>query len=278
MCFHCLCESYEQAPTTDHELFVSVADMRVFVDQLLERGTTFTGLEGRSPNTVTITFDDGYQNNFLFRELSQLYQIPYLLFISSHYILSGNGYPWFTTQGTSYSQMHEFDYYAKFEKLGAVKGSAHEDEPARPMTTARPMSPARPMTIEELKHFSQDPLVELGCHGHYHQPLSEDFEKYLEPERDRCLSALDEHLGIKPRYFSLANGMYTKGVVRELLKTFDRVLTIDGRPFRAKDNVIHRISLLNPNLGGPLIDQLDRHLSTARQLKRAFRTYRRLRL
>ena len=72
--------------------------------------------------------------------------------------------------------------------------------------------------------------------------------------------------------------MYTKQVVRELLKTFDRVLTIEGRPYRPKDSVIHRITLINPNIGGPLIGQLERHLSTLRQVKRAFRTYRRLRL
>ena len=53
------------------------------------------------------------------------------------------------------------------------------------------------------------------------------WEKYLEPERDRCLSALDEHLGKRPRYFSLANGQYSKSVMRQLLNSFEKV-----SPFR----------------------------------------------
>jgi len=132
------------------------------------------------------------------------------------------------------------------------------------------------MTFEELNELKGESRLEIGCHGYYHQPLSKNFEKYLAPERDLAMASLDQQLGVQPRYFALANGLYTKWVARELLRTFDRVFTIAGIPFRPKDRVVHRFSLVNPNLGGPLLQQIDRSLNPTRQIKRRVRTARRM--
>ena len=124
---------------------------------------------------------------------------------------------------------------------------------------------------------TQDQAPEIGCHGYYHQPLSEDYEQYLGKERDLAMTSLKDGLGIKPRYFSLANGAYTKRVMHELLETFDRVFTIEGRPYRRDSKVIHRITLLNPTTAGPLVQQIDRHLKPLRQIRRAVRSFTRMR-
>ena len=260
--FHCLCESYDSVPDRGRELYVSVSDMGVMVEGLLERVYKFSTLDDPAPNTVTMTFDDGYYNNYLFRELSRSYNIPYIIFLPAYYVMTGDRFPWFMDNGIDYAQVHSFDYYANYSGLPVTQASAIE----------------RPMSFEELGEMASDDRVEYGCHGYYHQPLSKQYEKYLCRERDLALSALKENLGIVPRYFALANGTYTRRVVKELLRTFDKVLTIEGRPFHPGDAVVHRLSLINPNIGGPLIQQIDKSLGTLRQIKRTVRTLGRLRL
>lgn len=261
---HCLCESYDEIPHHGKDLFVSVSDMRTLAEELLTRGYKFAPPDDPAPDTVTLTFDDGYYNNYLFREIASSYSIPYTIFVSAHYVLSGEGFPWFMNDGKSYSRLHDFDYYSDYDSLRARRG----DE--------QPSPTHRPLSIAELRDLASTGLMEVGCHGYYHQPLSSKYRKYLPRERDLALEGLDKSLGLKPRYYAMANGLYTRSVVRELLKTFDRVFTSDGRPTKPRDRVIHRLNLVNPNIGGPLVRQIDKHLMALRQLKRTVRTTRRL--
>jgi peptidoglycan/xylan/chitin deacetylase (PgdA/CDA1 family) len=238
--------------------------MREMIEQFLARGYRFTDLEDPSDKTVTITFDDGYANNLLFSALAQEYNIPYIVFVSAYYTQTGTGFPWMDPNQKNYDQMYQFDYYSHHEDLG---GSA----------VAKSESPqARPITINELSSLISTGLMELGCHGYYHQPLSKEFERYTENERSRSMSVFNDHLDANPRYYALANGVYTGRVVRDLLKTFDKVLTIDGMAFRSKDKVVHRLSLTSPDTSAPLSDQIDKSMRFIRQVKRAFRTRRRL--
>ena len=59
------------------------------------------------------------------------------------------------------------------------------------------------MTFDELKMMTANGLAEIGCHGYYHQPLSERFERYLQQEQSLALSVLQDRLAINPRYYSL---------------------------------------------------------------------------
>ena len=264
LCFHCLCESYDGLTGSDRELFVSLADMRELIEQLQARGYKFSTLEDPADNTVSITFDDGYFNNLLFTELSQEYSIPYVVFVSAYYPLSGQGFPWLGANGSGYSQMYQFDYYD------------HHRGPSKVGDASRDTSPHRPLTFDELSTMTGNTLAEIGCHGYYHQPLSQEFEKYLEQEMSLALAVFESELDTKPRYYALANGMYTGQVVRELLKAFTKVFTIDGLPYGPKDKVIHRISLTSPSVSLPLIEQIDTATFLPRRFKRAVRTRRRL--
>jgi peptidoglycan/xylan/chitin deacetylase (PgdA/CDA1 family) len=264
LCFHCLCESYDDVSGESGELYVSLDDMQGMIEQFLARGYRFSDLADPADNTVTITFDDGYANNLLFSKLAQEYEIPYIVFVSAYYTQTGAGFPWMDPNQKNYEQMYQFDYYSHHENLGD-SSVAKEESPQ-----------AQPMTYEELKSLTDTGLMEIGCHGYYHQPLSKEFEGYTEDELSRSMSVFNEHLNVNPRYFALANGMYTGRVVRDLLKTFDKVLTIDGTAFRAKDKVVHRLSLTSPDTTAPLSDQIDKSMRFARQVKRAIRTRRRL--
>lgn len=264
LCFHCLCESYDDLTGEAQELFVSLADMRDMIEQLLASGYTFSNVEDAADNTIAITFDDGYANNLLFNDLAQEYNIPFVVFVSAYYIQTGEGFPWLKSDGQSYGQMHQFDYYAHHQERGGSQ------------RTTPDTSPQRPLTFEELSALTGSGLAEIGCHGYYHQPLSKGFEKYLQQEQSVAMSILGDRLGVKPRYFALANGMYTGQVVRQLLKTFTRVFTIDGMAYRPTDNVIHRLSLTNPNISSPLSEQIAKGMRFARQVKRAIRVKRRL--
>ncbi len=264
LCFHCLCESYDSVPSRGQELFISIPDLRELIEQLKERGYRFAPIDDAGDQTVTITFDDGYYNNRLFGGLSTEYSIPFVLFVSAYYLSSGTGFPWLNIAGQSYDQMHEFDYYAYFGANGDSVRSPETD------------TAVRPMTFSELETLAKSCQMEVGCHGYYHQPLSSRFENRLAQERDSSMATLRESLEVSPRYFSLANGQYSKSVMRELLHSFEKVFTIDGRPVRSNGRVVHRMSLVSPVLGGPLIQQIDSALAPARRIKRALRTARNL--
>lgn len=253
-------------PKAGRDLFVSLEDMADMIEELLRRGYRFSDIEDKSHKTITVTFDDGYHNNLLFKELAQHYNIPYLIFIPSYYTKSGHSFPWMEVDGPTYSGMHDFDYYYHFS--GREKASD---------LSARPLDEHRPMNFQELNELLKDGLSEIGCHGYYHQPLSKSYQHRLESERDLGFKVLHENLNITPRYFALANGMYTPLVLNGLLDIFERVMTIDGKPYKPHHRVIHRISLINPQLGGHLIKQIDKNLHPARQLKRSIRVLRRMR-
>ena len=265
LCFHCLCESYDDVPDYSRELYVSLEDIADMVERLQRQGYRFAPLDDPGPNTVTVTFDDGYFNNLLFKAIALSYEVPYVIFVSAYYLQSGAGFPWLANSGKHYGEMHDFDYYAWHA------GDAGAGDPVIAVQDSE-----RPMTFEELEELSQTSPVEIGCHGYYHQPLSDAFEQYLTDEKGQGMSSLQKHLGLRPRYFALANGIYTKNVVTNLLLDFDRVLTIEGRPFHRRDRVIHRLTMLNPNLGISLTEQIDKHLNPIRRLRRAIRTYGRL--
>jgi len=264
LCFHCLCESYDEVVGEARDLFVSLADMRDLIECLLNRGYRFGSVEDSADNTISITFDDGYYNNLLFSELAQQYKIPYLVFVSTYYTQSGEGFPWLMAEGQSYDQMYQFDYYAH-----------HQADDSRP-TPSKDDSPQRPLTVNELSKMASNGLAEIGSHGYYHQPLSKEFETYLGQEMSVSVSFLEKELGVKPRYYALANGMYTKQVMNGLLSCFTKVFTIEGLPYAAKDRIVHRVSLTSPSVSAPLIDQIDTATFPPRRFKRAVRTRRRM--
>jgi len=264
--FHCLCESYDQLPEREQELFVSLSDLQSMIVDLKDRGFDFGPLDHPGSKTATITFDDGYYNNAMFESFAQSHGVPYLVFVSAYYSKTGEIYPWFQEHGPGYSGVRFPDYYEYFKDERNITDVHTADDAIRPMSLA------------ELDIMNQSDLAEIGCHGFYHQPLSEDYQHYLGQERDLAMDYFKEHLGIEPRYFSLANGAYTKRVMQELFETFDRVFTIDGRPYRRRAKVVHRITLLNPSTAGSLVDQIDRHLKPIRQMRRAVRSFTRMRL
>ena len=52
LCFHCLCESYDEVTGEAQELFVSLADMRELIERLLERGYRFSSVDDPGGDTV----------------------------------------------------------------------------------------------------------------------------------------------------------------------------------------------------------------------------------
>ena len=160
--------------------------------------------------------------------------------------------------------MHDFDYYADYRPTSESSG------------LVKPNCLDRPMTFDELRTLSQSELMEVGCHGYYHQPLSASYFKYLDKELRQCLNVLDKELSVRPRYFALPNCIYTKQVVKQLYSTFEKVLTIDGIPFKPQDRLIHRVNLTNPNLSGSLISQIDKNTILPRRLRRMLRVKNKL--
>ena len=261
LCFHCVCESYDDLPSYGRELYVSLADLEQLVDELGRRGFTFGSVEDTTPNTVSLTFDYGYYNNLLIQDFARRHSIPYVVFVSPYYSQTGEPYPWLADNGSSYSEFYKFDFYTDYEKWHiAVDAQTPNDN-------------ERPMTVDELRTLNADNLAEIGCHGYYHQALALEFEGYVRQEMDLGLAAIRQDLGVEPRYYALANGMYTKKVLRSLLDQFQRVFTIEGTAFHHRDSLVHRLTLVNPQTGGPLLQQIERHMMPLRRVRRAIRTF-----
>ncbi len=254
---HCLCESYKDIPDECNELFVSVEDVNQLADQLKSRNYQFTLFDDPTPNTITFTFDDGYYNNFLFENIANAYNIPFLVFISAYYNQSGINFPWFVPQIHKSYTTPSVNYYTNIDEISNPSYRSTPDD-----------DNVRPFTPHELRTFINNNNVEIGCHGYYHQALSKRFQEHIISERDKCVTFIQAELGLRPNYFALPNGVYTKRVVKTLLESFDKVLTSDGIPFKTTNRVIHRLNLSNPNISGPLIDQIDRHISLIRRAKR----------
>jgi hypothetical protein len=122
----------------------------------------------------------------------------------------------------------------------------------------------RPFSLDELRSFASNKNVNLGLHGHYHQPLisrhTDEWESEISNNRkffiDNDLKYVND--------YSFPSGIYTLKGIKWAKKRFDRVYTINGGTFKPGDNVINRITLISPSVSGrSLTEQIDRSVSNS---------------
>ncbi len=268
--FHGLRLANETAPY-HRELFISVDEVEALLHKLREAGYTFA-LPGdvSAVPTCSITFDDGYFNNTRFLPLAERYDVPFILFVASYNIRTQTPFVW-DAWAASKSEpwpLSKIDYrglYNDFQNAGLT-------------AKAQELSSSdlyRPFSVAELKRFASHPNVRLALHSETHQPPVGGYRTRFAAELAENKKFLRELLSvddvstskISVDDFAFPCGLYDSRSMREARKNCARVYTIDGGPMKSGP-VISRISLVNPEVGGPLEQQIESWLGWKMRVRR----------
>ena len=258
---HCLRDAGPSEPKAHRELFIRLDEVEALITSLKAEGYRYI-LSGEVKDSdgpvCSLTFDDGYFNNRYFLEVAEKYDVPFILFLTSYNVIHQVPFIWDIWEATRTEKwrISSADYRNLYENLNPNERNLLNNDNHRPFTP------------EELEAFAAHPLVCLSPHGHTHQPMVEKYLEGIGAEIDYNLAFLNKYDHISREDFSLPCGLYTGRLMKRLLSRFERIYTIDGGSFLPDDRVIHRISLINPDFGGPLREQIKRSFSIKSRLLR----------
>jgi peptidoglycan/xylan/chitin deacetylase (PgdA/CDA1 family) len=246
---HGIGHAKDPEPKAHRELFISSGALEELIRSLKNEGYRFKlpmNAGALGVPTCCITFDDGYYNNRHFLETAEQHAIPFILFLNSYNVLQRIPFIWDIWEATRAKRwsVSSVNYQALYESLSPDERELLNNDTHRPFTP------------EELTVFASHPLVHLAPHGHTHQPLVGKYGAKTDQEIDANLKFLGTFKSVLPHDFSMPCGLYTKGLKKKLLTRFKRIYTIDGGGFYPEDRIISRISLINPEYGGPLREQI----------------------
>ena len=263
LCFviHCIRDKSSPEPQAHRELFIPLADVEILFTSLKAEGYCFRlpgeAVESNGP-VCWLTFDDGYYNNSFFLETAEKLGIPFIVFLNSYNVAHQVPFIWDIWEATRTERwpISSADYQKLYESLNRNERDLLYNDSQRPFTQ------------EELSMFAAHPLVHLAPHGHTHQPMVGKYLKRIDAEIDNNLSFLAKYGNTLKDDFSLPCGLCTGRVKKRLLTRFERIYTIDGGDFLPGDRVIPRISLINPDYGGPLREQIKQSFGLKKRLLR----------
>jgi len=248
---HCRQRETSKSPLAHKELFVQLKDVEQMIGTLRHMGYKFVlpmEIKESDGPTCSLTFDDGYFNNSYFLELSEKYNVPFILFLTSYNIINQTPFIWDIWEATRDDKwrMSFFNYRELYEKLRPEEKDLLKNENHRPFT------------MEELIAFASHPLVYLAAHTPTHQPVVGKYIQNMNYEMEENILFLNSFSRSLVADFSLPCGLYTTLAKKMLLERFQRIYTIDGGGFSPSDRVINRISLINPDVGGDLMAQIEK--------------------
>lgn len=198
---------------------VTVAQFEAFVEHFLDKKYAFVTqqeiLSGLSPEKryAYITFDDGYFNNVLALDILKKFRVPATFFISTNHILQQKCFWWDVLARERWKQG------MSLQKIGQEQNSLksrqnHEIEKyVTDLFGAKAFAPIgdvdRPLTVDELKHLSRQPFVEIGNHTSNHAILPNYPYESAKAEMAQAQEHLKAVTGITPIAVSYPNGSYS---------------------------------------------------------------------
>ncbi len=255
----------KEAPHIYPELSIHVDEVDELIGQLKQQGYKFvlpSEIKTKSSSiekTCSVTFDDGYFNNSYFLPIARKHNIPFVLFVSSYNIENQVPFIWDIMEVLGKKEWgFAMDHYQSiYEKLNKESYQKLMDQFYRPFT------------LDEILEFESDTHAYLGLHTHTHQPLIGKFVENIDAEIDKNLNFLSQFTKPLTRDFAFPNGLYNRTSLNKVKSRFDRIYTIHGGGNSADSQMVHRVSLLNPEFGGPMVDQIQKSF----KLKRLTATY-----
>jgi len=193
--------------------------------------------DGLEPNTVLLTFDDGYASNYhLAFPILKEFHLPATVFVTTGF-LDGTDRLWFQRLDLAFgstAQPHldwEFEYgkqrlplttrvqrqNALAKLLPELKRMPDEDflseigriERLLDVTPLRPdelPAPMRSMTWDQAREMKASGIVEIGAHTHTHPILARCSSNAVEAEITTCRNRITAELGEAPFVFAYPNG------------------------------------------------------------------------
>jgi peptidoglycan/xylan/chitin deacetylase (PgdA/CDA1 family) len=233
----------------------------------------FAGRWSNDRFNVCISFDDGFENNYLYAlPLLEKYGVPAVFFITA---IREAGYDilWNDALGQlnkygPYRMVYrdetfrkgEFNHYIS-ERTGVrlveTLRSAGFAEKATMMRELYPLAPFRArkeeeywrqMTETQIRELSSSPMATIGSHGFYHNDLGRipigDVEKELSASRH----FLEEWTGKPVRSFAFPYGTYTRDAVAAASRAgYDQILALDyHHPEDRSDPAMRERFIVNP--------------------------------
>jgi len=255
--FHCLKDDNSLDNDIHSEMFVHRKEVEELIIQLKKEGYVFKLPQDakKGEKVCTFTLDDGYANNKIFLDIAKKYEIPFILFLSSYNIISQRPYLWDTftkTEGHMY-HISKFDYIKYYNEV--VTDPSLGDN-------------YRPFIEKELHSFNDNSYAKIALHSHYHQPYVGNFLEKCEEDLNTNREYVSRFSNTLLEDFALPCGLYTKRTISILKKKCQRIYTTDGAGYKAGSRVISRISLVNPKVGGPLMDQIKSSFKLKNKLRR----------
>ena len=193
---------------------------------------------------VMITLDDGYFNNFLILDIIKKYNVPLTLFVNSYNILENKKYWWdvvYFYEKNKHTNVKNINKIIKnythkpfnIIKKDILKKYGFDCE--------KPLSDIdRPMTIEELKLFHSEKLINIGNHLKYHSTsVSQNIDNFMK-EFKACDKDIYDILKINPISFAYPNGFNSIDHHKSIIKN-NYKLIFTG------DNKLNNINLINNN-------------------------------
>lgn len=205
----------QQAITTDV--------FRAFIDYYLQSGYRFVSpsdiVNGLDPdrNSLLITFDDGYFNNFLALPILKEFNVPAVLFPSTQHIVQSRGF-WFDVVHRERSRRNTSLEKIR-DELEFLKKKKHQDIEEYLLKTfgsesLRPLGDIdRPMSTDELASFANEPLISIGNHTTDHAVLTNYAQQEIIHQIQGAQRDLLELTGVDPLIISYPNGNYSEAVI-----------------------------------------------------------------
>lgn len=238
---HCLSTKDEATrPLVNNSLYISIQDIETYIQALIRKGYSFClpSESHRYTNpTVSFSFDDGQSNNRFFIPLSQKYNIPFILFVSSYYVKNQLPFPW--------------------------------DQQLTPKTNLLEYPAHKPFSENELREAMVCENLYLAPHGYTHRPFLKVSSDEMEKEIKQDLDFLSSFPRVLTHDFAFPNGHYNRKTLKWAQHHFKRVYTIEGAKGSTK-HLINRVSLINPSFGGDFDKQIKRTQSLRFKLARQY--------
>jgi len=216
------------------------------------------------PNSIVVTFDDGFRNNrTIAYPILRKHNIPATIFLTTSFVDRGGQYEGFLWTDYIYLLLmstaetmldvndlglgqldisdHNKKYQAKDAICGALKRIPYQEK-ARIIEAIRSRlkcainpqisEPFLPLGWDEIKEMSESGLVSFGAHTVTHEILTQLPHSVMRDEINQSQEALERNLSEKVEYFAYPNGTmadFNEGIKRIVAEKFGCALTtIEG--------------------------------------------------
>ena len=219
---------------------ILISDLEEIIVSLISKGyifKKFSELNG-TRKEICITFDDGYANNLLLRDLAQKYKIPFTIFVCGRFIEEVKMY-WWDIQYNIGPVTKPF----KIKKNYSAESLWNNYSAQKSDSLISQIN--RPLTIDELVSLSKDSFFEIGCHTYSHTIANRINAASFVKDVERSIAFIENVTGKRPRCFAFPDGDYVqdKLVVNFVKSQFDFVAVVNQKIGFNRDGFISRIML-----------------------------------